>query len=349
MLFPLLLETSDITNINFTLTPEQQKMIQVQRPHPSPRHYCSIRQHDSIPTCVTTLTQATDKNHNLYISHHLVTHDHPKEYTLLILIESSQKRTLWRTAIRQTWKHTLPKDIILLFVIPGASNNPTQVVLESKMNEDMIFFHKIHPKSPSSGRLMHYLYWLNKLYNFTYLLRTYDNYYIKVKDLMEILASFKSTKHLYLGYFRGNTTVTTATDTTWFLCPSYTPHAEGGAYVLSSSLIHRFLKHSQFLNYYNNEGGSIGLWLSPFKDVTFQHDFNFNSGLQGHTRGCRNTYVTSPMESEQEIRDRHLLLTSSNGRQFCQTEYETERSYFYDWSQLPSQCCQQLVPLFKQT
>ena len=326
---------ADSVESDESVSTDQNGRIWQQRPHPHSKHFTSVRGTDPIPSCISVLLNEDNDT----IIHHIA---NKSTVNLLILVQSSYDRYSWRATIRSTYKYSLPDNVAIVFVIPIQDvQNVNDLKHESETHQDTVLYLQVHDSSscPRSAQLIHFLYWLQSIYSFQFLLRTFDNYYINVHKILEILSSVEPTDiHLYIGYFTGNDTVD---DPLWFQCPSYIPHALEGGYIISSSLISRFIKHSQFLSYYNNEGASIGLWLSPFKDVTFVHDVNFDTDKL--SRGCWNAMIINPVVNQQEMNEyyqRHL-----SGRPHCIKQFETKLSYIYDWTQLPKHCCEQQISL----
>ena len=297
--------------------------------------YTTIRHIEEIPSCITGLDQLGEKDS---IIHHI--HENNVTFRLLVLVEST-KGEEWRMGIRETWgNHTsMGEDTLLLFAVRGGLS--PSLTNESKKHKDMIIFNRVSSSHPRSSRLVHYLHWVQRLFNFSFLLRTHDNYFVKPREIMSIIQSHnQSDSELYLGYFRGNKEIEGG-DSSWFHCPLYAVHADDGGYILSSGLIERFLKAKNYLYYYNNEGASIGLWCSPFKDIKFVHDTGFDTSL-ARSRGCLNSYSITPVTSLAQMREMFSVYRS-NGRVYCTTEYENEHSYHYNWSALPSKCCQEKI------
>ena len=314
------------------------------KPHPSAEIFTSARELDPIPGCIQELIDSSHSSSLLTESslHHLNT-EHSQHRLLLFLVESTPERWRWRETIRQTWKkYTVnqlhaDRQITLVFAVPCkqcSSEDVHTLTQESIKNGDIALFFTVAPATAGSGRLVQYLLFFQQLFGYHFLLRTYDYFYINVPDLLTELTQYKH-KHLYMGYFRGSKSP--YKEEKWYLCPSLVPHADRGAYILSGTTVSRLIKQYQYLNYYEDDSVSIALWLSPHKDVLFKHEQKFNSGVKGTSRGCRNGFILSPMASEQEMSTTHQRLAS--GGRLCIEEFDTERTYKYNWSALPTNCC----------
>ena len=94
-----------------------------------------------------------------------------------------------------------------------------------------------------------------------------------------------------------------------------------------------------YWNYYDSEGGSVGLWLSPYMDIEFIHSIAFDSSAR--SRGCWNSFALFPMDSFFSLRVRHSCLML--GKSWCTEEIDIEPTYLYNWTALPSQFCDVFV------
>ena len=300
--------------------------------HPHPKRFTRIRQLDPIPHSIQLLKTETDINKHIHYNVVNAT-----ELDLLVMIESTPSSKQWRQAIRETWGVTdLARQTAVVFVIPFSDhniNNTIDLMKEMILYQDIILFNQISTFTMNSVKLVHYLFWCSTLYDYTHLLRSNDRYFIRVDNIVNTLAPYNCNDLLYSGYFKGNISVSIE-DLLWLVCPTYTPHADEGAYLLSRLLVNRFIKHFYYLSYFYSEGGSVGLWTSPFKRVKLIHRIDFDSN---NSRGCVNSLSTRKENSFEDMRTRYHRL--NNGGQFCKEEFTTEKSYNYNWSNLPSQCC----------
>jgi galactosylxylosylprotein 3-beta-galactosyltransferase len=311
--------------------------LQVKRLRSNP--YTTSRPPDHLPLSITSLSLDNGTTDSRFIMHHVIIPNHLRASTLLILVQSLSDHIKWRSAIRQSWKETNNITIVVFAVPVKGLGGIKDLVQESQAHKDMILYLQVEPGAPKSAQFIHYTYWITRLYTFKYLLRTHDNYYVRVRNVLDKLAPFASSSlNVYMGYFRGNVTVK---DPKWFLCSLYTPHADEGAYIMSNTLISRLLKQLNYLSYYDHEGSSIGLWLSIYKDVSYIHSVDFNVGIS--SRGCWNSLVVGLITNQQDMNMFHERCTA--GQLFCQREYEIEQSYKYNWSKQPSQCCYQQAKL----
>ncbi len=301
-----------------------------QQVHPNPKRFTRTRKADPIPHSIVLLK--TDTNIDKHVIHRTTTTNH--QFDLLVMVESSPHSLPWRRTIRDTWGSILSTRVSLIFVIPSEKiGNAPELLREMELHEDIILFKHVSAETKPSIRLIHYIYWCTTLYKYKYLLRTSNHFFLRVDGILNSLGSYESTDFIYMGYFKGNISIPKE-DLNWLVCPTLVPHADEGGYLLSKPLIQRFLNQFYHLSYFHSEGGSLALWISPFKHIKLEHRVDFDSFK---SRGCTNTLVTHAESSVDDMKDRFSQL--SNGGQLCANEFVKEQSYIYNWSGLPSQCC----------
>ncbi len=301
--------------------------------HPHPKRFTRIRHIDPIPPSIELLKTQTDKSNHII---HSIFNNTKLE--LLVMIESTPSSNQWRQVIRDTWgrKEGLPHRTDIVFVIPVFNNyDDNDLLNEMELYRDILLFKQISIFTINSVKLINYLYWCSMLYDYKYLLRTNDKYFIRIDKIVNSLASYDPADLLYSGYFKGNVQVGKK-DILWLVCPTYTPHADKGAYILSRSLIDRFIKQFYYWSYFHSEGASVGLWTSLFKRVRLIHRMDFDCNV---SRGCKNNLLTIKETAINEMTTRYTRL--ENGGHFCREEVTIEETYDYNWSDLPSQCCRQ--------
>ena len=336
--------------VDATPEPTQNRLrYDLQKPHPPSSAFIRARSPAPIPDCITVLEGLEEDA--ILTSKAVTYHFSPIDtvFELLILVESDPSSRDWREALRETWKlaalHSGQKAHVVFLVPAKVADgvvNRSDLELESRTNEDMILFHNVSSSSIASGKLVHFLFFCHKIFQYHLLLRTHDFFYVRVTQLLNQLSEFRGHSYVYMGYFRGNASIGKEDSNQgdkWFLCPALVPHADHSAYVLSSQVVDRLLLDYEYRSYYDSEGGSVGLWLSPHKDIEFVHSVAFDSSAR--SRGCRNNFVLSPMDSIMSLRARHSRLMS--GKPFCAKEIDFEPNYMYNWSALPSKCCEDFV------
>ena len=303
--------------------------------HPLVDDFLSTRELDPIPDCIQELT----KNSSPLVADHLDLDSsvYSRHSSLLILVESNADRRSWREAVRSSWKTYIQPSTgqaALVFVVPCKQLNLDEMRSleeESATNRDMVLFFKVAPTMVGSGRLVHYLISIQRIIRYQFILRTHDHFFVQVPKLLNVLEEL-TDEALYMGYFRGNKTPDR--EQNWFLCPTLVPHADAGGYIISVTVVNRIVKQFQYLNYYNDDSVSISLWLSSHKDIHYKHSTQFNTGAN---RGCQNNFIVTPMTSEVHMAATHNRL--QNEGNLCMNEFVLEKTYLYDWSALPMNCC----------
>lgn len=299
--------------------------------------YCSIRALDVIPQEVIAL----ESDKRTIIHDLLLERDDTTTLELLVAVQSYPRELEWRQAVRHTWAQKLTSSVALVFVIPGKNTSSTTmeaILKESRTHNDVVIFTDLHHSTPGSVQLLSYLHMSHRLYKFKHLLRTHAHFYVNVEKLMKKLKGYRGP--LYTGYFIGNENIDTKKDPSWFLCPTYVPHAHSGAYVVSADVVERILRHYSYLNYYVNEGASLGLWLSPYIDIDTRHDADFDSQLTG-SRGCSPSLVTHFIAKPEDMSVLHGHILK--GTDSCRYAFEKQLNYFYNWSSLPHECCKSVL------
>ncbi|KAK3593254.1 hypothetical protein CHS0354_012344 [Potamilus streckersoni] len=259
---------------------------------------------------------------------------------LIILIMSVPGNKQNRAVIRETWASSLPKEVIMKFVIGVGDLATDGKILLSEENgyhNDLLMLQFFNESYTSlTEKLIESFKWIDKNVHFQFLFKGDEDTFIRVNVLLEELKS-KPKNRLYWGFFDGRAHIKTKgkwQEKDWFLCDRYLPYAVGGGYVLSSDLVHYIAINSKVLKVYKSEDVSVGTWLGPL-DITRVHDTRFNTEFR--SRGCFNVYIVTHKQSEIDMRTLHFNLKET-GR-LCNQESKYRNSYIYNWKVPPTQCC----------
>lgn len=265
-------------------------------------------------------------------------------YLLAVLVLSSVEGRERRDAIRSTWmKLNSNASVLVRFVIGtgglrGTQLEPLYAELEEG-HDDLLLLPRLHDTYGNLTRKVLYGFqWLDENVDFSYVLKVDDDSFVVLNALAGELSTRKSPRSLYWGYFDGRATPKAKgkwTEGDWFLCDRYLPYALGGGYVLSRDLVRAISVNADKLSIYNSEDVSVGVWLSAF-DAERKHDVRFNTEYV--SRGCRNAYLVSHKQSNDEIREKYNSLLSQGIQ--CPREHQTRQSYEYRWNGSPSKCCE---------
>ena len=271
-----------------------------------------------------------------------------KRYLLAVMLLSTPNNNgkIRRQLIRDTWKKGLEdvKSIVLFkFVLGTAGVAKRELIsLESEQASynDLVLLESLkdeYRKLPL--KVLSVLVWADNNIHFSYLFKCDDDTYVRLGELVSELNKIKTMEWLYWGYFLGHNKIVHGGKTsefTWFLCERFLPFPMGAGYILSSKLVHLVARNADDLHLYNNEDSTLALWLSPYK-IERKHEVRFQ--LHGKARGCSNKHILSGELSAAEIKSKYELLLRSGGKQHCKVERLLTYGYQYNWTVLPSQCC----------
>ena len=260
---------------------------------------------------------------------------------LFIIVFTSPSNDRRRDVIRETWAHELHKDAIVRFFIGKHSlseDEKSALQRENLIHNDLIFLPDLNDSFETlTLKLLNSIIWLDRNVDFQYMLKTDDDSLVRVdKIIMEL--NHRPRNKYYWGFFDGrapNFKQGKWAETEWVLCDRYLPYALGGGYIISSDLVHYVASNSKLLKYFKNEDVSLGTWLAPL-DIQRIHDPRFDTEFK--SRGCRNSYlITHKVQSNVQMRELYSNLQTTG--KLCRKEFQTRKSYKYNWSVLPSQCC----------
>lgn len=271
-----------------------------------------------------------------------------EETTLLILIMSAKPHREKRQACRTTWIQMADyRPFRHFFVIGGKgvdSMDMSQLMQENGTHSDLL----ILPDVPDSyAGLTHKLLSAMKSvadrFSFKFLLKVDDDSFVRLDLLMDEMSDMQSDR-VYWGYFSGGAPVKKAgawKESEWFMCDTYVPYAVGGGYVLSSDLVLYVASSSHLLQMYNSEDVSLGTWLSPLH-IHRRHDVRFDTWYK--SRGCSNEFLITHKQTPGLMQERYQALQTFGN--LCKKE-KFVVGYLYDWTVLPSHCCNKKESLTK--
>lgn len=194
---------------------------------------------------------------------------------LLVIILSAPGNKARRDLIRNSWKNSYVeqgKQFMIKFAV-GTYKLSEEVMASlntEKGNHDDLVLLTDHFDSYRNltRKVLQMLTWADKTTEYSYLLKTDDDAFIKLDTVESELKSRVSTRPLYWGFILTNESPQARgqwKETQWDLCKKYLPYAAGGGYILSRELVHRIALNADALTLYNNEDVSVGAWVSPFK------------------------------------------------------------------------------------
>lgn len=277
------------------------------------------------------------------------------------LIETDSKKKSIKPSNRQR-RHIKIKHYFAIGTLLLKRELLQELNTEQNKHGDLLLLPKLIDSYENlTEKLLYSLNALHYLIDFSYLLKTDDDTYVKLDYLLNELFSYdrkllRRTKlfnnqplpALYWGYFNGRATIKTRghwKEVNYRLGQNYIPYALGGGYVLAKELCQFISNHSHYLSTYVSEDVSLGTWLSPFRNVYRRHDPRFDTGYM--PRKCRSQHIVLHKRTEAMMRDifykGKLCTFELSGSQ--ETHLRRPPEYYYDWTQPADKCCDNLVSI----
>ncbi|XP_066588871.1 beta-1,3-galactosyltransferase 6 [Prorops nasuta] len=267
------------------------------------------------------------------------------KFRLIVIILSNPNNLEQRNAVRNTW--LLEKDVsVKNFFVIGTkeieSDEMDTIESENKKFSDLIILSRLQDSyNTLTKKLLYALKLIFDEYKFDFVLKCDDDTFVVMPKLLKELNKWQNKgtkKELYWGFFNGKAVVKKNgpwKETDWFLCDYYLPYALGGGYVLSYNLVAFIGTNMDLLKLHTSEDVSVGLWLAPLGNIERKHDVRFDTEYR--SRGCSNQYIITHKQSIANMKSMYEHYKTSGS--LCVKEFKTRMSYRYNWSVLPSQCC----------
>lgn len=185
-------------------------------------------------------------------------------------------------------------------------------------------------------------------FNFKYLLKTDDDTYVKLNEVLDDLHVYNDKlemiagqpmPELYWGYFNGRAQVKKIgkwKELNYNLCDRYLPYALGGGYVVSKNIAKYISTNVNILNRYVSEDISMGIWLSGLRNVYRRHDVRFDTAYM--PRECRQYHILHHKRTIKDMRDLYQNIWC-NFQDANNTIIQRPKEYFYNWNVSPLRCC----------
>ena len=265
-----------------------------------------------------------------------------KSAILAILVLSSPENRDRRDAIRKTWLNFVNNDDAFVYFVVGTRglSNMSSLELESSEYGDLIRLvdHVDSYDTLASKVLMSFL-WLSENVKFAFVFKVDDDTFARVEVIIKELRHRSNTKPLYWGFFDGRARIKQKgrwAERQWILCDRYLPHARGGGYVLSASLVDHIVRGKDLLQRFNSEDVSVGAWLAPL-DIERLHDPRFDT--EHVSRGCSDAYVVTHKQDVTAMFAKYDNIMNTGRLCGIDGQFKKRNSYVYNWSVLPSSCC----------
>ena len=235
-------------------------------------------------------------------------------------------------------------NVIVRFMIPvrGLSyESLTALTSESVAHKDMATFLEVS-EYPQSEKLLYEFLWSEQNVRYNYIMKTREDYYVRIEELLHDVRRIKKHRNVYWGYFeaqKGPGHSGKHPEPEWFLCDQFVRYAHSGGYIISRDLVRRVIGQAEYLQLYNNEDVGLAIWLSPYSDVEWRHDTRFDTEI-GNSRGCQNSFVVFPTENALEMVAKHKRLLDVG--EICEKEFELTPAYSFNFDVAPAKCCSPL-------
>lgn len=263
---------------------------------------------------------------------------------LVVLILSDPDNRRGRDAIRQTWLNFLPSDCRAYFAVGTRGllwSKLDALYSERSEHSDLLLLRNVTDSYESlTDKLVAAFTWLFDNVEFSYVLKADLDTFVRIQVISEELRRRTSVDlPLYWGFFDGRARVKHSgrwAESSWALCDRYLPHARGGGYVLSASIVEFIANYAAMLRRFSSEDVSVGAWTAPL-DIERRHDPRFDT--EHVSRGCHDSYIVTHKQDPTALHTlyRNLLdtgrLCGHNG------QFRNRLSYVYNWSVPPSLCC----------
>lgn len=237
----------------------------------------------------------------------------------------------------------------------GLTDNEKRRLLEEKRQyQDLLIMDELHDSYNNLTRkLLMSFEMLETKMPFKYLLKIDDDTYVKLDQLLPELYQYDeliSAKSLpvnqpaiefYWGYFSGHGQVKQRgiwKETNFNLCERYMPYALGGGYLLSRNLVKLIGSNANVYSTYGSEDISLGVWLSPLRNIYRRHDVRFDTAWM--PRKCKNYHMVLHKRTNKDMYNLYKSETCAVKESKAKRPIE----YFYDWTATQMRCCENLVP-----
>ena len=231
---------------------------------------------------------------------------------LVILIFSAPDNKYRRTVIRQTWAVDLPNMVRVFFVVGTKDlrhGKKFRLFKEQDRYADLIILtNLVDDYRKLTIKVIESMKWVNEHVRFDYLLKTDDDSYVRVGEILESL-KVKPTKMLYMGFFYERADILNEgkwAEPKWYICDSYVTFAVGGGYFLSFELVAYIVDNSEKLKKFTNEDVAVGTWLAPL-EVNMVHNERFRM-----SNYCTGDFIIFHPASTEEIKKLYENLTTNN-------------------------------------
>jgi len=183
-----------------------------------------------------------------------------RKVLLLIIVSSAPQRFDRRQAIRDTWwKHCNGSQVKCVFITDGLIEDRVQrnLTIQERNRYKDIELQPLRGGREFGFRFLYQIKWAMAKFDFRYLLRIDDDYFLCLKRLLFELP-MRPKEKLIWGYFHCKLRIT------W---------VDEGFMIISKDVIHKFLTQNEStMLCHPHADQQIGLWLKTISNKTFFHD-----------------------------------------------------------------------------
>lgn len=207
---------------------------------------------------------------------------------LLIQIHSAAININKRLAIRHSWgryvtglpSKELPSSLILTtFVVGRSMVNSINLVIrrEGEQYKDVLFNNVVDSYESLTNKSVAGLTWASNKCRPTYLLKTDDDCYVNIPNVIKFLKTRTPEDDLYAGRVLWYRLVDRDEQSEFYTTkeaygkPLYPPYASGSGYILSGHILPKILERSRFHNQVPSEDAYLGIIIASLHIPVMDH------------------------------------------------------------------------------
>ena len=240
---------------------------------------------------------------------------------LLVLVLSAPNNKERRDIIRYSWKNSYTeqgKQFLTKFVVGTYKLRVEEIAsidAEMKQHNDMLLLtDHLESYTNLTRKVLQAFVWADQNVDFSYLLKTDDDSFLKLDTIESELKARTSPKPLYWGsVVIGNPPTKKGQwkELNWKLGRHYLPYVAGGGYILSRDLVHLIVRNADAVTLYKNEDVSVGVWVAPFK-LERKGDKRFSSLAISFDKSKCSTYLLIHHQSVEAMKESHELMKTKS-------------------------------------
>ena len=271
---------------------------------------------------------------------------------VIILVHSRINSTLRRNAIRETWlapRMLIGYSVQYRFLIGGLGAKQVEIrTLDTEQQDHgdlLVLWDVSNSYSSLSNRTLQSMVFINRHYNFSFMLKTDDDVFLNTQRILKDLKTHLPTHRLYWGRSSCYNPLINKgqwRETKWHFCDTYFPYNYGGMYVLSKDLVNLIAENAPYLQTYTCEDVSVGAWLAPYNIVRVDDVRIFSGHNSGRcSRGFIAVHINHYLAHKQMKRYYNKLRRKGS---VCSSICKEQP---ISWSTITSNCYKKPIPVTK--